>query len=223
MLGRTFLGIQHQTDKIGENEIQIIEPGFEYFEIDPYERSVRIDGYRQSWKYFEEYKEQIFEDLKFHTEIEQEVKEFLDPLRILEKPIIAVQVRRGDYTTTNDFITPTKEEILNGINYMQKKYNGVFLFISDDSKWCKETFGNLKNAYFSENHSEGFDLCLMTHVDHALISSSTYGWWGMYLNPRKEKEVILFSKDWFNPLGDFKHFNTKDLIAPEFKFLKDLI
>jgi hypothetical protein len=214
MLRKTFSGIQNQTDKIGENEIQVTEPGFEYFEINPYNRSIKIDGFRQSWKYFDEYKEQIFQDFKFHQFIEDDVQKFLEPLRKLEKQIIAVQIRRGDYVTNQDHISPTINEILNGINYIDKKYDSLFLFISDDIKWCKENFGNLPNVYFSENHSEGFDLCLMSHCNHGLISASTYGWWGMYLNTKKDKEVIVLTEKWFS---DHVAKNIIDLLPVGFK------
>jgi len=216
-LSETFSNIKDETSIIGKNEFFAWEKGFEFQNIDETckNNSVCIEGYRQSWKYFEEVKENIKEDFTFKSEINDSTDNFLGPIRKLEKPIIAVQVRRGDYVINPAYITPSIEEIKNGMEYMRKKYNPVFLFISDGISWCKENFNNGEDTFFSENNSEGFDLCLITKCDHCLISCSTFGWWGAYLNFNQNKEVIVLSKDWFHPILQPK--NTRDLLPVDWK------
>jgi len=225
LLSKIFTGIKDESKVVGSNELIISEPesgGTRYHEINDNikTRNVCVDGYRQSWKYFEDINDELKIDFSFHQDIEHDVKKILDPIKNSnkDKQLVIIQVRRDDYLKYPGYLSPTKENIINGINYMKSKYDAIFIFVSDGIKWCKENFSSIENTYFSEGHSDAFDMCLIKNSDHGLISSSTFGWWGMYLNTNEKKEFFGLSEYWFDPkYPKMGNRDTTGLLLPGFK------
>lgn len=56
-----------------------------------------------------------------------------------------------------------------------------YLIFSDDIPWCKEHFKG-EHFYFIENEKDYVELFLQSKCTHNIISSSTFSWWGAYLN-----------------------------------------
>lgn len=171
-----------------ENKYQeknfIFEP--EIFDI---KDNTSIEGYFQSYKYFEKYKEQIYDEFKFKNSI------LYKCFCIISKysDTVAIHVRRGDYVNHSGFWNITEEYIQEAINkFNDKKY--TFLVFSDDIKWCKQIFP--ENMVYVENNNHYEDLCLMSLCNHNIISNSSYSWWGAYLNKNEDKKIIA-PKNWF--------------------------
>ena len=148
-------------------------------------------------------------------------KKFTDTLKIKEKYLneadcflknipqntynIFVHIRRGDY---KDYLVYGKSAQL-PINYyenqimwfLKNKSNCFFIFLSDDPEFIKEKFSHLSNKIISLNNHYGTDLSIMTKCKSAILSPSSFSWWGAYL--MTEKDIILSPKYW---LG----FNSKE-------------
>ena len=75
--------------------------------------------------------------------------------------------------------------------------NDVFIICSNDIDRVKKTYKfKTKNiVFFSEGEIE--DLCMLSLCDHYILSPSTYGWWGCFLNNSDVKKIIMM-KPWFN-------------------------
>lgn len=177
------------------------EPCFEYKKI-PYSGDVVLDGYFQSEKYFDNYKDNIINlfDLTYRL---NEINEFFDKL---PRPITAVHVRRGDYLPLTDtFVILDRDYYLSAMDILEK--NTSFLVFSDDLNWAKSNLSN-QNVYFSNCNDELFDLILMSKCDNNIIANSSFSWWGAYLNKNKNKTVIGPDK-WFNP---HSNLNYKDIL-----------
>lgn len=107
------------------------------------------------------------------------------------KPVIAISIRRGDFTTNPNYYTlPIKYYLLALFEHFPnwQKENNLLIF-SDDMPYCKVHFSCLDNAHFAE----GIDieqLCLMSLCDHFIISNSTFSWWGAYLGEKEGSKVI---------------------------------
>jgi nuclear transport factor 2 (NTF2) superfamily protein len=170
------------------------------------DKQIVLNGYWQSYKYFDWCKNEIIKVFNYPYE--------------LNKNTCSIHVRRGDYLlyptrhplVTEDYLWGAIQEI-NKIN----KYN--FLVHSDDISWCKETFSKREfNAYnfsFSEGKSETEDLISMANCENQICSNSTLALWGAELNKNPNKIVVTPSEDnWFGK--DNKHLTVKDLIRPEF-------
>jgi hypothetical protein len=178
---------------------------------------VYLDGYFQSYRYFEGYEDFIKDKFSFSkANLDQKNRQLLRVLNNNET--VAVHIRRGDYV--NDKLTQqfhgncSKEYYLEAINRMEQKSKGLtYVFFSDDIDWVKEEFADLlvKKLFVDENKgSESWkDMFLMTFCSHNIIANSSFSWWGAWLNSFSEKTVIA-PKKWF--LNSDANEKTNDLI-----------
>jgi hypothetical protein len=162
------------------------------FEFEPFTipDDTSIDGYFQSYKYFEDFKQDILNDFKFKNKIlnkcQEEISKYINP--------ISIHIRRGDYVNHPGFWNITPEYIQSALSYFSDD-EYTFLIFSDDIEWCKQIFP--EGVVFIEGN-QFEDLCLMSLCDHNVISNSSYSWWGAYLNQNDNKKVIA-PKNWFIP------------------------
>jgi len=149
-----------------------------------------IEGYFQSYKYFEEFKQEILKDFTFKSSIldkcNSEISKYANP--------VSIHIRRGDYVNHPGFWNITPEYIQEAFNHFSDD-EYTFLIFSDDIEWCKQIFPE-GVIFIKGNQFE--DLCLMSLCDHNIISNSSYSWWGAYLNKNEKKRVIA-PKNWFIP------------------------
>ncbi len=158
------------------NRPQIIlkEEGFPYQDLQYEEHwrkcNILLNGYWQSEKYFKDYKEDILYAFGFNWS--------------LEKGVVGIHVRRGDYLQFSDKHPPVTLQYLNeAIEMFPGKR---FRFFSDDIKWCKENFQG-DQLEFSEGNSELADLQEMFCCEHNIISNSSFSWWAAWLNQNPDK------------------------------------
>ena len=117
---------------------------------------------------------------------------------------IFIHFRRTDY---NDYTVYGKSVLLpmsyykNQIEWFtQNRDNCFFIFISDDTKSLSIEFNYIKNKIVSSENHYGTDLAIMALCDSAILSPSSFGWWGSYM--MKKRDIVFAPKYW---LG----FNTK--------------
>lgn len=150
-----------------------------------------IEGYYQSYKYFDEYEEEIINNFQFKFNI---LNKCLIEIKNHPNPV-SIHIRRGDYVNHPGYWNITPEYIQEALNYFtDQEY--TFLIFSDDIEWCKQIFP--EGVVFIEGTSQFEDLCLMSLCNHNIISNSSFSWWGAYLNKNKNKKVIAPS-NWFIP------------------------
>ena len=163
------------------------------FEFEPFTISddTSIEGYFQSYKYFEDFKQEILNDFTFKNHI---LEKCLAQISNYTNPV-AIHIRRGDYVNHPGLWNITPEYIQEALSYFSDD-EYTFLIFSDDIEWCKQIFP--EGVVFIEGN-QFEDLCLMSLCDHNVISNSSYSWWGAYLNQNENKKVIA-PKNWFIPI-----------------------
>lgn len=148
---------------------------------------VNIEGYFQSEKYFKEYEQDIKRILKWKEEFKAKCRGSLSPLFTINRPIIAIHVRRGDYIGNENYHNlPLNYHLLALETYFpdwMENYN--IIVFSDDVQWCKTYFAG-DNIHISEGRSDIEDLCLMSQCTSFILSNSSYSWWGAWLSSTKE-------------------------------------
>ena len=146
---------------------------------------VLVDGYFQSYMYFEEFRDEILKSVFIDFEINYNYKVFLDSINSTNS--VAVHVRRVQYENLLDI-----DYYLKAIDLMKIKLNKPHFFIfSDDIDWCKQNF-NLETFTFIKvrTANEIQELYLMSLCKSHVIANSSFSWWGAYLSKEKNNFVV---------------------------------
>jgi len=120
---------------------------------------------------------------------------------------VSIHVRRGDLLTFEYAHVLSKSYYNKAINFIRKNVRSpVFYFFSDDIKWCKETFKDLKNCVFVEGNTVAEDFELMKNCKHNILANSTLSWWVGYL--REDNGLVVCPRHF----GTWKNNSRKELI-----------
>jgi hypothetical protein len=177
-------------------------------------------GYFQSFKYFHEYKEKIFELLNLNL-----IKKYISTkLNIDFTNIISIHFRIGDYKYKQDChpILPI-EYYINSLNFIKEKdlnFNNkkfLYIFEHDDLKDVYENINIIRKhfsntfIYIDKSLSDWEQLITMSLCKYNIIANSSFSWWGSYFN-ENNKPIICYPSLWF---GEKLNNNTKDLFLKE--------
>jgi len=184
-----------------------------------------LEGYFQTEKYFNHIADEIHNDFSFKNDYLKPCKEYIDSL---DSDPIFLHIRRTDAIGREQYhpILP--------ISYFQdalKNWSAdtsCFVF-TDDIEWCKsqEFF---KDSRFLFNESNGVyqyksidglgkpqntllpqvDLCLMSLCSGAIVSNSSFSWWGAWLQNDRGKVIAPDPKKWFGTA--MTNLDTSDIV-----------
>lgn len=188
--------------------------------------NIDLLGYFQTEKYFSHIKGEILEDFTFKSEYLKPCKEFIDSL---DGPPIFLHIRRTDALGREQYHPRLP------LSYFEEALgewsDDTLVFVStDDLEWCKsQSFFDQDRFLFNESNERysyktvdgsgipqntllpQVDLCLMSLCSGGIIAnSSSFSWWGAWLQNGRGKIIAPNPKTWFGPgLG---HLDTSDMI-----------
>jgi hypothetical protein len=208
------------SDQIPQQLVTIKEQKFNYEPIsenlyDGY--GVVLNGYYQSYKYFQRYKDIIYKLLKieFKKRVIMEREQIRSKLNF--DKTISLHFRLGDYK-----FFPNKHPILpcnyycNSISFIlndeydfneENKCKTVLYFCeNNDMEDVEKTVTKLR-IHFPQIHfqranptlSDWEQLMLMSVCKHNIIANSTFSWWGAYFNSNVSN-IICYPERWFGPM-----------------------
>lgn len=157
--------------------------------------NVYLNGWFQNEEFFRNIRTQLLKELrpKKKIKINKQLRQLLQ-----DDALIAVHIRRGDYTKINNTLPDIY--YCGAFEIMKKKYTQPkYLFFSDDMNWVKEKYNNVSNSYFVTDYGSFDDyeeLMIMSSCKSNIIANSTFSWWGAWLNQNPDKTVIA-PKKWF--------------------------
>lgn len=184
----------------------------EYIECVPYhfdekviksKGNIYFEGYWQTPKYFDHYREHIIEAFKFPEFDNSDNNEIA---REIDRPdSVSIHIRRGDYVGTSNYsgicTIEYYRKAIEIIFSLQK--DPVFFIFSDDIDWCKTNIISLlrgRKVYFvdfNKGRNSYKDMQLMSKAQCCIIANSSFSWWSAWLNTRVGKMIIAPSK-WVN-------------------------
>ena len=164
----------------------------------------------QSYKYFEDIKEEIIKDFSTKKEISWKNKELLNKLKW--ENTCSIHIRRWDFSWWYHGFCPS-DYYKKAISIIKgKDENTKFLIFSNDIKWCKENF--IWDEYIFvdwNNWKESYrDMILMSKCNHNIIANSSFSWRGWYLNTNSSK-IVIAPKRRYN----VNFIDTSDLLPKE--------
>ena len=195
-----------------------------------FEDGTNLDGFCQTEKYFKHIEDEIREDFAFKDDILQPCNEFISTF----ENILFLHVRRGDNVGREEYYRMMTFDYYE--RALKHFYDDAYVLVcSDDPEWCKE------QDFFSDDRFlvntdvpkydhlclEGdgthkhscvpyTDLCLMSLCNGAILSSSTLGWWGAWLQKARTNPVIV-PEHWYGPtleeVNDCRDLYPEELIV----------
>jgi len=150
-----------------------------------------VEGYRQSYKYFENCAADIRDMFQPTAAVKEaalaQTSNFFDK----HEEVISVHVRRGDYLDWHGGNTLPLSYYAAAFNRFDKE--AAFLIISDDPDWCDTMAADLlpERAYHVvRGNAEVQDMYLISCCRHHINSNSTFAWWGAWLNARSKRVIV---------------------------------
>lgn len=140
--------------------------------------------------------EEVDKAFRFPDLVDTRDMELVDLLRNSES--VAIHARRGDMLGCNGYCYKYGY-FKRAVKYIRKRVNNpVFVFFCDpeSSEWCKSNYSifgldSCRDSIFYVDWNKGTnsyrDMQLMSYCKHAIITNSSFGWWGAYFikNPIK--------------------------------------
>jgi hypothetical protein len=172
------------------NSINITErSSTEFFEI-PHSIFLKynyifIEGYFQSFHYFNIHQSKILFEIKFPNTIVSKTANILSKIKSVNS--VSIHVRRISY----DNLLPL-EYYNEAIRIISEKISDpIFYVFSDDYDWCFLNLSVHANIQFiKKSINEIEDLFLMSQCEHHIIANSSFSWWGAMLGDNEDKIVI---------------------------------
>jgi len=193
--------------------------------MDSQPNHVRLRGYFQSWRYFDNVADRIRQNFVFREYVLTKAKLFLssvEPAAWKESGVdfirIGIHVRRGDLIDTrlHDFgyTVATLDYFQSAMQYFARHYYHIqFVVCSDDVEWCHDNLpaaadiGSNVNIVFSENQSPNVDLAILALCNHTIMSVGSFGWWAAWL----ANGTTVYYADWPRPFSKLEyHVNKED-------------
>jgi hypothetical protein len=185
------------------------------YEAIPFQENMSIEGYFQSELYFKDCEDYIRNELFVPSdEISSLLAAQYDDI-ISASDTVAVHVRTQTRSKDDDpvnHIPPPTDYLQKAFKEFGKNYR--YVIFSDNiqlvKKWFKDyDFTFIDNEQACDNLHSGLitdkayypnviELFLMSKCKHNILTSSTFGWWGAWLNGNKDKHVVAMEENmWF--------------------------
>jgi len=132
-----------------------------------------------------------------------------------EKPLV-VQVRLGDYLNEDKFGIPTIKYFDQAITYYWKtgNFKKIWIFTNDASlvmNYLPHWVQKFSRIFSSTDGSSAETLEIMRYGKAFVISNSTFGWWGAFLN-YDNCDKITCPEPWFKDQSE-----PRELIPPNWR------
>jgi hypothetical protein len=132
---------------------------------------------------------------------------------------VAVHMRRGDYATNprtlSRFGLCTRPYYDAARRHLESSARPTHYFVfSDDPAAAEAELAGWTNTTFITGHGAEEDLWLIGQCKQAIISNSTFGWWGGWLIPPAPDKIVVAPKQWFSEAMQ-KRKSPRDIYAAD--------
>jgi GR25 family glycosyltransferase involved in LPS biosynthesis len=182
-----------------------------------------LDGYFQSYLYFEFCKDKIKRLLKPKQDLLEKAAQMVPECAVLHS--IGIHVRRGDYldsSNINRYTHCSIEYYKKAIEKLQDSYgvNMSIIICSDDISWCMKNLSDKtlpsKKITYSNTNSAILDFCVLYLCQHNIIANSSFSWWASFLKQdNTQSHSIIAPYPWYQLDGQLQHLNSDDIYPPK--------
>jgi hypothetical protein len=209
---------------------------FRYYDFTPmlqYTKTVVLYGYFQSYMYFDNYKQTIYNTIQLSKQ-KNDVMEDYGELYVTNpgEKTISMHFRLGDYKNLPDFhpvlpIDYYRAALLHilsidlaAADYCVAGYKVLYFCEKEDNDeinividTLKGEFRNVRWEKVDDSICDWKQMLLMSCCQNNIIANSTFSWWGAYFNENPDK-VVCYPSKWFGP--GLSH-DISDLCPPDWE------
>ncbi|WP_286907471.1 alpha-1,2-fucosyltransferase [Roseovarius sp.] len=159
-----------------------------------------LHGYWQSPDYFGPDTDALRRDLTLTTALDAPNAAMAAQIDAAPCPV-SFHVRRGDYIAAGAYAACTPDYYRAAADHLATtlgKPLTCFIF-SNDPAWARDNLDLGQDQVIVDLNDEAtghFDMALMARCAHHVIANSTFSWWGAWLNPDPDKQVVA-PRNWF--------------------------
>ncbi len=173
------------------------------------------DGFWQSYKYFEEFRESLLLELTLKDHSPEALAKRLPQ----QGPCVAIHVRRTDYLEDDRYGFLGEEYYSTALRFLGERLeNPCFMVFSDDIDWCRQHLQTGEQTHYISSASGLADyeeLYLMSLCSHQVIANSSFSWWGAWLNRHPDKMVLRPARPFRDPALLYESYYPADWISVE--------
>lgn len=155
--------------------------GHPYYHDIPVRDNVLFRGYYQSFRYFDEYRQDILDIINFPYQ--------------MSEGIVGLHIRRGDVVSQPDaFPMAPPAYYHEAIAYMIERGYNNFRIFSDDIPYCRLEFTNDNypgcTFEFIENGTDVSDFTALHNCEHIITAASTFSLMAGWFNRNPNKMIL---------------------------------
>jgi hypothetical protein len=195
------------------------EPTFYYKDIPIFEENcLSLKGYFQTEKYFFNTSTQIKELFQPNDEIRTKIQSIIE-----YDNTVGLQLRfydRGTIDPIQYYYSSDDKEIIDyivkAINFFGK--DKTYVITTNNPVKAKKMFSSYKNFIFLSdlNLNTVEEFFIFSNCENNIITNSSFGWWGAYLNKNSDKKVFA-PKNWFKIQNEW--YDTRDIYCNDWIIL----
>lgn len=194
-------------------------------EFDALPDNLYIEGEWAGYKYFEQLRDTLIEELSLTQELSPHAKNLIDTIRT--KQSVSMHVRRGDYISNPHaaklHCTCSLQYYAQALALLKEKIGDFHLFVfSDDIDWVKENFTKIidNDIFYVEGLNDIEEFEIMSKCHHNIIANSGFSWFASWLNNKSDKIIIApaywVQKEYLN------HYLIDSIKSIEIIFLENI-
>jgi len=173
--------------------------------------NIILDGYFQSYKYFETHYKNIIKLIKLEEQRENVRLKYTIKYPLLSNTI-SLHIRQGDYKYVQNYHPlMTYDYYHDALTYIQTNKKeistiNVLIFCEKNDltsilpmlERLRQSFPTLTFQIVDFTIPDWEQLLLMSLCQHNIIANSSFSWWGAYFNANPGK-IVCYPSNWFGP------------------------
>jgi hypothetical protein len=195
-----------------DDAVVVREKGFHYTKLEyPYTdgQHVLLDGYFQSYKYFEKSFPMILRLIQF----EERKKECIEKYGFYVKDCISMHFRLGDYKKVSYFHPiMSLDYYINSLSHILENRPSLTKIIyfceEEDNDTVRDMVSQLETKFPACEFEKAIDsmedweqMIMMSCCHSNIIANSSFSWFGSYFNQNPTK-IVCYPSRWFCGSGD---------------------
>lgn len=202
-----------------------------YVDIPEYSKDkiTKLYGYFQSYKYFHEYRDKIFQMIRLESQQNEVRSQYMNYFRgNAGDHYVSMHFRFGDYKKLQEYHHLLDAKYyMNAMNYVksvcnQQQIRVLYFCEMEDNPIVDKILDqvraidpNIQFVKVDDSIEDWKQMLLMSCCDSNIIANSTYSWWGAYFNKNSENNHVCYPNKWFGPRNS--HLILGDMFLPSWK------